>query len=131
MCYFFKQVTADEMRISDWSSDVCSSDLTFFSVTPRPPTRFAEPGRTCSEVIPPASAARKPSSCGHTECSAQTLAVTGAVASLPSLCARAGAGLTAQVRVDVDQPRREDRKSVVRGTGASVRLDLGGRPSIQ
>src|SRR3546814_8785943 len=27
-CYvFFKQNTADEMRISDWSSDVCSSDL--------------------------------------------------------------------------------------------------------
>src|SRR3546814_5882750 len=31
MCYlfffFFKQKTAYEMRISDWSSDVCSSDL--------------------------------------------------------------------------------------------------------
>src|SRR3546814_7963442 len=25
--YFFKQKTAYEMRISDWSSDVCSSDL--------------------------------------------------------------------------------------------------------
>src|SRR3546814_2347623 len=25
--FFFKQKTADEMRISDWSSDVCSSDL--------------------------------------------------------------------------------------------------------
>src|SRR3546814_4950127 len=30
--FFFKQKTAYEMRISDWSSDVCSSDL-------------AEPGR--------------------------------------------------------------------------------------
>src|SRR3546814_15155315 len=29
--FFFKQKTAYEMRISDWSSDVCSSDL------PRPP----------------------------------------------------------------------------------------------
>src|SRR3546814_17261571 len=27
-CFFFKQKTAYEMRISDWSSDVCSSDLT-------------------------------------------------------------------------------------------------------
>src|SRR3546814_9592001 len=27
MCVFFKQKTAYEMRISDWSSDVCSSDL--------------------------------------------------------------------------------------------------------
>src|SRR3546814_964917 len=26
---FFKQRTADEVRISDWSSDVCSSDLPF------------------------------------------------------------------------------------------------------
>src|SRR3546814_14503734 len=26
-CFFFRQKTAYEMRISDWSSDVCSSDL--------------------------------------------------------------------------------------------------------
>src|SRR3546814_11681972 len=30
MCvFFFKQKTAYEMRISDWSSDVCSSDLVY------------------------------------------------------------------------------------------------------
>src|SRR3546814_8452598 len=29
LLFFFKQKTADEMRISDWSSDVCSSDLKF------------------------------------------------------------------------------------------------------
>src|SRR3546814_15622530 len=29
MCFFFKQTTDYEMRISDWSSDVCSSDLTW------------------------------------------------------------------------------------------------------
>src|SRR3546814_7307028 len=28
--FFFKQKTAYEMRISDWSSDVCSSDLAIF-----------------------------------------------------------------------------------------------------
>src|SRR3546814_3996676 len=27
--FFFKQKTAYEMRISDWSSDVCSSDLPY------------------------------------------------------------------------------------------------------
>src|SRR3546814_2069578 len=27
MCFFFKQKTAYELRISDWSSDVCSSGL--------------------------------------------------------------------------------------------------------
>src|SRR3546814_10706163 len=31
MCFFFKQKTAYDMRISDWSSDVCSSDLTLAS----------------------------------------------------------------------------------------------------
>src|SRR3546814_5832617 len=31
LCYFFfKQKTAYEMRISDWSSDVCSSDLILY-----------------------------------------------------------------------------------------------------
>src|SRR3546814_18430633 len=37
--FFFKQKTAYEMRISDWSSDVCSSDL-----RPRPPDRHVVPG---------------------------------------------------------------------------------------
>src|SRR3546814_5433358 len=35
---FFKQKTAYEMRISDWSSDVCSSDL-LRSRKPRAPDR--------------------------------------------------------------------------------------------
>src|SRR3546814_4192489 len=35
--FFFKQKTAYEMRISDWSSDVCSSDLL-------PPEGRSEPG---------------------------------------------------------------------------------------
>src|SRR3546814_7265060 len=30
--FFFKQKTAYEMRISDWSSDVCSSDLCLLMV---------------------------------------------------------------------------------------------------
>src|SRR3546814_1077391 len=33
-CFFFKQKTAYEMRISDWSSDVCSSDLRRFEQFP-------------------------------------------------------------------------------------------------
>src|SRR3546814_19257044 len=31
--FFFKQKTAYEMRISDWSSDVCSSDLLVISIS--------------------------------------------------------------------------------------------------
>src|SRR3546814_4342700 len=30
--FFFKQKTAYDMRISDWSSDVCSSDLNLFDL---------------------------------------------------------------------------------------------------
>src|SRR3546814_6804406 len=37
--FFFKQKTAYEMRISDWSSDVCSSDL------PAPPLADRREGR--------------------------------------------------------------------------------------
>src|SRR3546814_11458225 len=33
--FFFKQKTAYEMRISDWSSDVCSSDLFFAAISAR------------------------------------------------------------------------------------------------
>src|SRR3546814_9258785 len=31
--FFFKQKTAYEMRISDWSSDVCSSDLNLIAAS--------------------------------------------------------------------------------------------------
>src|SRR3546814_5332875 len=40
--FFFKQKTAYEMRISDWSSDVCSSDLAFRNAGAGVPTRRSE-----------------------------------------------------------------------------------------
>src|SRR3546814_1760837 len=42
LIFFFKQKTAYEMRISDWSSDVCSSDL-----CGRSPGRRASSFRAC------------------------------------------------------------------------------------
>src|SRR3546814_3247648 len=39
--FFFKQKTAYEMRISDWSSDVCSSDLCTGPVVPHRARRAA------------------------------------------------------------------------------------------
>src|SRR3546814_10491280 len=55
--FFFKQKTAYEMRISDWSSDVCSSDLErddvgvmalhrVTAISPRPRSRS-------SSMVPP------------------------------------------------------------------------------
>src|SRR3546814_5273500 len=41
MFFFFKQKTAYEMRISDWSSDVCSSDLGGRLAVAGPPLRLA------------------------------------------------------------------------------------------
>src|SRR3546814_15994121 len=48
--FFFKQKTAYEMRISDWSSDVCSSDLL------RPQTGRAPGANALGGECPPASA---------------------------------------------------------------------------
>src|SRR3546814_21160029 len=59
LVFFFKQKTAYEMRISDWSSDVCSSDLcpaTSHGTSPdnpdgpcaaRTPAPSALPGEPC------------------------------------------------------------------------------------
>src|SRR3546814_2816806 len=41
--FFFKQKTAYEMRISDWSSDVCSSDLREMALVLTDPEAIAEP----------------------------------------------------------------------------------------
>src|SRR3546814_4192169 len=46
--FFFKQKTAYEMRISDWSSDVCSSDLGAPDL--RPPPRARATGRSAGRV---------------------------------------------------------------------------------
>src|SRR3546814_17290215 len=43
--FFFKQKTAYEMRISDWSSDVCSSDL-------RPWTPSRRAAARCGPTVP-------------------------------------------------------------------------------
>src|SRR3546814_3378825 len=43
--FFFKQKTAYEMRISDWSSDVCSSDLVFIHAEEEQPVLDDGAGR--------------------------------------------------------------------------------------
>src|SRR3546814_12460847 len=54
MFFFFKQKTAYEMRISDWSSDVCSSDLGYTAVVYAfRNSRDAFKGRAASGKWPP------------------------------------------------------------------------------
>src|SRR3546814_16643085 len=102
--FFFKQKTAYEMRISDWSSDVCSSDL----------------------LVRAAGCRRMGKRCWHCGSSA-----AGRLLAAPIRLARAGSQA---------EPARSiyrgssgaaasfyDRKSVVKGKSASVRVDLGGR----
>src|SRR3546814_5761561 len=52
LVFFFKQKTAYEMRISDWSSDVCSSDLVPQSTVPLPTLRTVHTGRPSTTVLP-------------------------------------------------------------------------------
>src|SRR3546814_11363943 len=48
--FFFKQKTAYEMRISDWSSDVCSSDLRSTNIRCRTIWRISSPRRGYIEI---------------------------------------------------------------------------------
>src|SRR3546814_5981724 len=55
--FFFKQKTAYEMRISDWSSDVCSSDL-IAGVSPTSASLSGSATDSGSRCVSPASASR-------------------------------------------------------------------------
>src|SRR3546814_10387534 len=55
MFFFFKQKTAYEMRISDWSSDVCSSDLPFLSDLGTDAGQLGTQRLQCPSVLRPAS----------------------------------------------------------------------------
>src|SRR3546814_7134089 len=72
--FFFKQKTAYEMRISDWSSDVCSSDLAkcldsitvddLEQHTRQPPTDGAHPLLKPDQVLLVAASERIANDCG-------------------------------------------------------------------
>src|SRR3546814_4785864 len=62
LSFFFKQKTAYEMRISDWSSDVCSSDLSrmppgadksgLSSITPQVRSTVVQVRRSSQQKVP-------------------------------------------------------------------------------
>src|SRR3546814_1627802 len=105
--FFFKQKTAYEMRISDWSSDVCSSDLTLSSTLISISSScllagFAAPvviSRLVGEAHEPVDRVRI-----HHRVAARGL---------------------------FERPAEQDRKRVVLGKRVSVRVNLGGRRFFQ
>src|SRR3546814_14716772 len=93
------------MRISDWSSDVCSSDLLLFVMlvgVPGLPPAHALMDR--SDVLGAEFGQRRGRNGQH----------------------HAGIPIEAGLQ-DLDGHARRDRKSVVEGKSVSVRVDLGGR----
>src|SRR3546814_18545952 len=111
MFFFFKQKTAYEMRISDWSSDVCSSDL--------------DDHVAAVEQCQGLALARQ----AHADRAMQQVPVEGV---------HRLAEFEHYVLGDVDQQRHRadaaaapDRKSVGEGKSVAVRVDLGGRRIIK
>src|SRR3546814_18675671 len=97
------------MRISDWSSDVCSSDLLASG-----DRGIAQLLRPCQPVV------------GH----AILLPFAEAYSVVAEQLARARPGDVVDEQALLDAALvegRQDRKRVVWGKGVSVRVDLGGR----
>src|SRR3546814_11185776 len=94
------------MRMSDWSSDVCSSDLTASSQIAGAESDQLRERTARTEIVPLAALADE--------------AVSSEAVHLRSL-------LTPNLAC----PVCGDRKSVVKGKSGSVRVDLGGRRIIK
>src|SRR3546814_12134409 len=101
------------MRISDWSSDVCSSDLSR-SRSARRRSSTIRPSRSMRNARrfePPQSTPIRPSA---------TVS--------PGL---KGSLAISTAGMEVAEHRAQDRTSVVSGKGRSVLVDLGGPPTIK
>src|SRR3546814_15701694 len=101
------------MRISDWSSDVCSSDLKL---------RYL----MVVALLPVFAACSKPDKTEPTESTPVPAEVVASVtpASVPD------ASVSDSVRTEAMPAEPSDRKSVVEGKSVSVRVELGGRGII-
>src|SRR3546814_18225082 len=119
------------MRISDWSSDVCSSDLPARSLAsalghcPRPGHHHKRaPG---ARVAVPAAKTAALGGAGALDC--------GAMAAAQPAVRQLGAAALAATMPGRPQPPPgsglRDRTSVVEGKSVSVRVDLGGRRIIK
>src|SRR3546814_17450212 len=131
------------MRISDWRSDVCSSDLPIFRkeferaivLPPGPPLRAARRRRrmVAHHIFTPALALAASALAFSTPASAQLLGGSG------GLGGGLGGSLRGTLGTTLGNPPAPnggtlgsaDRKGVVSGKRVSVRGDLGVRPRIQ
>src|SRR3546814_14385921 len=80
--FFFKQKTAYEMRISDWSSDVCSSDLLYVKFEGLNPTgSFKDRGMTVAvtQAVHEGAKAIICASTGNTSAAAAAYAVRAGI----------------------------------------------------
>src|SRR3546814_11774329 len=112
--FFFKQKTAYEMSISDWSSDVCSSDLLNHDPTDNAPLNLAALCQRCHMIHDADEHRRRRWLNAY-----RRRAVADLFAWFEARSIMANEGV----------PR--DRKSVVSGKSVSVRVDLGGRRIIK
>src|SRR3546814_1536628 len=109
LIFFFKQKTAYEMRISDWSSDVCSSDL-LLDCLPGDGLRHLEPFRAADPAA--GDAGNQVPGSGIPEQDRDPVDLH-------------------HLEQHGHDGAEEDRKSVVSGKSVSVRVDLGGRRIIK
>src|SRR3546814_9390642 len=109
MFVFFKQKTAYEMRISDWSSDVCSSDL---------PIAASVPSGVAIKVVATAILKLLPKACAHCGDSAITLyqrsdsPFSGKTRKVPELSdsgTTARIGSTRKAKTSVQKPMSKTR----------------------
>src|SRR3546814_17411397 len=111
--FFFKQKTAYEMRISDWSSDVCSSDL----LRKRSAT-IATPAKRLSPIVSRSIGYQPFGACSPVPRTTTPIAAKSLFAIVTS---------SAKVPGAMQMPsRRPGRTSVVQGKGVSVRVETGG-----
>src|SRR3546814_14849910 len=120
MYVFFKQKTAYEMRISDWSSDVCSSDLTLTTFR----IRFRMGKRSNNSISP------TPTSMIISVKPMPTPSACGTVRRRPKLAPDAISIILFGPGV-IEVANATDRKSVVEGKRVSVRVVLGGSRHIK
>src|SRR3546814_16426035 len=137
-CWFvyFKRKPAYDMRISDWRSDVCTSDLAYFrsvnadAITSEQAARKALADYNGTIGVNAGDSAALQAAIRQAEAKVNELSgkLSTAPADIVSIRDRV---LAAVIGTGQPNPAPVDRKSVVWGKSVSVRVDLGGRRTIK